>query len=86
LGDHNRKRRLDLDLRQKDVAATLGVTESSVTGWEKNRSTPNLSHVSLVIAFLGYTPPPYVKASDNTIENMKIFCLRHGMSQEKLAN
>jgi DNA-binding XRE family transcriptional regulator len=40
LGDHIRKRRLDLGLWQKDVAATLEVSESAVTGWEKNWFKP----------------------------------------------
>ncbi|MBI1805486.1 MAG: helix-turn-helix transcriptional regulator [Ignavibacteria bacterium] len=40
LGDHIRKRRLDLGLHQKDVAARVNATTSSVTNWEKNRTSP----------------------------------------------
>ena len=56
LGDHLRKRRLDLALTQKDVADRLGADETSVWNWEKNRSSPALRFVPRVIEFLGYVP------------------------------
>ena len=56
LGDHLRKRRLDLALFQKDVAKRLGANEASVWNWEKNRSSPALRFVPRIIEFLGYTP------------------------------
>jgi DNA-binding XRE family transcriptional regulator len=34
LGDHLRRRRLELGLHQKDVAKIIGVTTSSVWNWE----------------------------------------------------
>ena len=85
LGDHVRKRRLDLRLRQQDVAATLGVTGSALANWEVNRVTPEFTRLPLIIAFLGYTPSPYNKKSDNMIERMKLYRLTHGLSQEKFA-
>ena len=42
IGDHLRKRRLDLGLLQGEVADRLGVTESSVTNWELSRTEPEL--------------------------------------------
>jgi len=56
LGDHLRKRRLDLALFQKDVARRIGGNETSVWNWEKNRSSPTLRFIPRIIAFLGYTP------------------------------
>jgi transcriptional regulator with XRE-family HTH domain len=85
LGDHIRKRRLDLGLLQKEVAATLGVTQSALTNWELNRVTPYFTYLPKIIAFLGYTPPPYDKKSDNIIERMKLYRLTHGLSQERFA-
>ena len=85
LGDHIRKRRLDLGLWQKDVAATLGVTISAVTNWELNRVTPYFTYLPKIIAFLGYTPAPFDKMSDNFVERMKLYRLTHGLSQEKFA-
>jgi len=85
LGDHLRKRRLDLGLWQKDVAATLGVTVSAVTNWELNRVTPYFTYLPKIIAFLGYTPPPFDIITDNIVERMKTYRLTHGLSQEKFA-
>jgi transcriptional regulator with XRE-family HTH domain len=56
LGDHLRKRRLDLALTQKDMAVRLGANEASVWNWEKNRSSPALRFVPRIVEFLGYTP------------------------------
>lgn len=56
LGDHIRKRRLDLALFQKDVARRLGSNETSIWNWERNRSSPALRFIPRIIEFLGYTP------------------------------
>lgn len=85
LGDHIRKRRLDLGLWQKDVAATLGVTVSAVTNWELNRVSPYFTYLPKIIAFLGYTPPPFDIMTDNIMERMKAYRLTHGLSQEKFS-
>lgn len=37
IGEHIRKRRMDLNLLQKDVAKMLGVTEGSIKNGENNR-------------------------------------------------
>lgn len=58
LGDHLRKKRMDLSLTQAEVAVRLGVTESSVWNWEHNASSPHLSYVARIAAFLGYDPLP----------------------------
>jgi transcriptional regulator with XRE-family HTH domain len=56
LGDHLRKRRLDLSLRQKDVSEKLGVAEATVWYWEKNLTSPSLRYIPKIIKFLGYEP------------------------------
>lgn len=55
-GDHLRQRRLELGLRQKDVARRLGVDTGSVWGWERNVRAPYVYHVPAIVAFLGYAP------------------------------
>ena len=40
IGDHIRKRRLDLGLLQKDVGRLVGVDTTTVTNWEKGRTGP----------------------------------------------
>src|SRR5712691_8297531 len=56
IGDHLRKRRLDLGLLQGEVADRLRVTESSVTNWELSRTGPELQFLPGIVRFLGYTP------------------------------
>jgi transcriptional regulator with XRE-family HTH domain len=56
LGDHVRQRRLDLGMHQKNVAALVNATTSTVTNWEKGRTYPNLKFIPRVHEFLGYIP------------------------------
>lgn len=58
MGDHIRKRRLNPGLLQKDVAERVGVSESTMYLWEKNRNNPKpLAHLfEKIIEFLGYHP------------------------------
>ena len=56
MGDHMKKRRYELGLRQKDVAALLRVKEFTVCGWEKNKKTPAVRYLPRIIQFLGYYP------------------------------
>ena len=85
LDDHIRKRRLDLGKEQKEIALTLGVTGSTITGWELNQTTPGIIHLPKIIAFLGFTLEPYCKETDNIIEQIKIYRQRQGLTQEKFA-
>jgi DNA-binding XRE family transcriptional regulator len=58
VGDHLRLKRLQLGLFQKDVAALIGVSEDTVTYWERNRTVPLIRYMPNIIAFLGYNPIP----------------------------
>lgn len=58
IGDHLRKRRLDLGLLQRELAERLGVTESTVTNWELNRTRPALRFMPRILGLLGYLPFP----------------------------
>lgn len=53
LGEHLRKRRLDLGLLQIEVAAMIGVSENTVWNWEHGTES-ELKHIPAIIAFLGY--------------------------------
>ncbi len=61
IGDHIRKRRIELNLLQRDVARQIGVSEDCITYWENGRSTPQRRFVTKIKEFLGYFPK--VKAS-----------------------
>ncbi len=58
MGDHLRKRRLDLGLSQKDVALRLEVDQGKIWRWENNKTSPAMRDLSRIIAFLGYNPYP----------------------------
>lgn len=61
LGEHVRKRRLELRLSQKRVADRLGVSAWTVLNWEKNKSKPPIEAIPAIVRFLGYTPFPEPK-------------------------
>ena len=67
LGDHLKKRRYELSLLQKDVAARVGVTADTVLNWEHNRCTPSVRCMPRLIAFLGYDPHPHPKTLSEQI-------------------
>ena len=58
LGEHLLKRRMELALRQRDVASRLGASLHAVLDWEKDRKQPELRYWRRIIAFLGYDPCP----------------------------
>ena len=77
-GDHLRKRRLDLNLSQPQVAKILKVTTESITNWELSRTKPSLTQIPKIISFLKYTPI----LNENPIKNYRI---QKGISQAELA-
>lgn len=59
IGDHVRKRRLELGVSQKEVATRIGVTSFTVLNWEKRYTTTiPVAVMPAIIAFLGYDPFP----------------------------
>jgi len=83
LGDHIRKKRIDLKLLQKEVAEKIGVAEASIWNWENNWTEPSLCHIPKIIEFLGYSP--YIEASEVLGEKIITFRMIYGLSQERLA-
>jgi len=82
LGDHLRKRRLDLGLLQSEAAVQIGVTADCVSEWEGGRSRPDAPLVPKVMDFLGYCPyiPPKTFA-----EWLRMAREGFGLSQAALA-
>ena len=83
LGDHIRKRRLDLGLHQKDVAVIVNATTSTVTNWEKNRSNVAIQFIPKIILFLGYDP--FFEAKATMAQQIKQYRRWEGLSIKKLA-
>jgi transcriptional regulator with XRE-family HTH domain len=82
LGDHLRKRRLDLGLLQREVAEKLGVDEDSVCHWEIGFSRPKAYLIPRVTEFLGYAP----WAAPATLGEWLVMARRaNGLSRKRLA-
>ncbi len=83
LGDHLRKRRLDLGLTQEQAGSRLGVTESAVWEWESGWSNPQFRFFPRIANFLGYEPPmPLPGTLGQTIKRYRHL---RGISQKELA-
>ena len=83
IGDHIRKKRLDLKLHQYEVARLIGVTTTTVFNWERNYSSPELRHIPKVIKFLGYIP--FEKKPETSGEKIVYYRWLSGMTQKDLA-
>jgi transcriptional regulator with XRE-family HTH domain len=82
LGDHIRKRRLDLGLLQRQVAGRIGVNPDTVHNWETNATTVALKHVPAVVEFLGYVPFP---EPASLAERLRLYRKLNGISRRELA-
>lgn len=56
LGDHIRKRRLELNLSQASLAKKLGVNRNAICNWERALQEPSPAIMSKIVEFLGYQP------------------------------
>src|ERR1043166_9367221 len=82
IGEAIRKRRLDLGLRQVDVAKEIGCDEMTVVNWEKGHSTPRINYLANVVKFLGFDPFPNGETlAQQLIKRRKV----RGVTQKALA-
>jgi transcriptional regulator with XRE-family HTH domain len=79
IGEHIRKRRLQLKLTLKKAARLLGTDEWSVINWEKGRTTPAVYRLPTIIRFLGYNPLPQPRSVP---ERLVVKRLEHGWSRK----
>jgi DNA-binding transcriptional regulator YiaG len=58
LGEHLRKRRIDMGLSMPKLAKLLGVgvTDTAIEKWEKNQNRPTEPYRSRIVEFLGFDP------------------------------
>jgi transcriptional regulator with XRE-family HTH domain len=82
IGDHLRKRRLDLGLLQREVAERLGVDQTTVTNWELNRTVPALRFLPGIIRLIGYVP---VASGPSPADRLRHSRRSLGLSQKRLA-
>jgi transcriptional regulator with XRE-family HTH domain len=83
LGDHLRKRRLDLGLLQAAVGSQIGVTACTVKNWELGHNSPETRHLPAIHEFLGYQP--FEPNRHSFSEMLRFFRRAAGLSQEGLA-
>jgi DNA-binding transcriptional regulator YiaG len=82
LGDHLKRRRIELGLLQRELAKQLGVSEWTLRHWERNTTAPAIRFVPRIIAFLGYDPYP---ASTSLPERILAARRRQGICRRELA-
>lgn len=80
IGDHIRKRRMDLGLLQREVAEIIGVTESSVWNWEHGVE-PEQHYNPNIIKFLGYIP---FDCPDDTVGRLAWYKRANGLTLNEL--
>ena len=62
LGEHLKRRRLELHLFQADLAKMLGVDVESIRNWENNTYQPTKWLMPGIVKWLGYDPQKAVAA------------------------
>jgi transcriptional regulator with XRE-family HTH domain len=83
LGDHLRKKRLDLGLHQSAAARLPGATTDTVTHWENNRAEPSIPFLPKIISFLGYVPLSFLPEDHR--QRFVAYRRLAGISQEECA-
>ena len=82
IGDHLKKRRCELGLRQIDAGKQVGVTTDTIHNWETNACPPSIRFMPRIIAFLGYDPfPPPQSLGEQIVARRR----RLGWSRKRLA-
>ena len=56
IGEHMRRKRVDMGLTNVELAQILAVAYQTVERWEHNRCPMKPKHRAKVVAFLGYDP------------------------------
>jgi transcriptional regulator with XRE-family HTH domain len=75
-----RRRRLELGLHQKDVAARLGVTTSTIWNWEHGW-TVDYRYFPQLLVFLGYNP---ISCPDDLLNRLAWYKQVNGLTLEQL--
>lgn len=82
ISDFLRKRRIDLGLKQRDVAALLNVNVASIRNWEGNWRQPHISELPKIIAFIGCCP---YNAALPLHERLVLWRGYNGLTQREMA-
>jgi transcriptional regulator with XRE-family HTH domain len=83
VGDHIRRRRLDLGISQYEAADRLGVEKSTVHNWEVKGTPPSTRYIPAVVSFLAYNPWP--SPCGTLPERLRATRILRGLSQRATA-
>ncbi len=53
LGEHLKKQRMELGLKQREIQTRFGLDKETYANWEKDRCQPAMRHWPGIIEFLG---------------------------------
>lgn len=84
MGEHLKRRRLDLKHLQRQAAEEIGCSPASLLNWERGRAEPELRFMPAIIRFLGYDPTE----PDPTLsigERLRAARRARGLSRKKVA-
>jgi DNA-binding transcriptional regulator YiaG len=82
LGDHLKKRRLDVGLTQREAAFQIGVHDQTFRNWETGTTAPAIQWWPGIIAFVGYDP----RRTPDTLGGRLRHCREQlGLSQQSTA-
>lgn len=82
IGEHLKKRRIELGLKQMEVASLLGVHRGTIQLWEQGRGEQGVRSFPSIIRFLGFVP----FECDGTLGGRLAYLRRcSGRTQEELA-
>lgn len=82
IGEHIKKRRLDLGLLLRDAAEEMGVSLWTVINWESGETTPPVWYGPRIIKFLDYDPMPEAASLPGEVWKLR---WRLGLTQKELA-
>ena len=81
-GEHIRKKRLDCNLKQSEIARIIGVSEATIWNWE-NGTQPDVKHVPSIIKYLEYVPFDRPEKAD-VFERLRYYKLINGLAIKQL--
>ena len=82
IGQHIKKRRIELGLKQTEVAEQFGMHFTSLQLWERGIGIPGVKPLPNIVRFLGYVPFACGKTDGERFSFMRRSC---GMTQDELA-
>lgn len=83
IGEHIRRRQMDLGLTQGEAARRIGVSKDCLCYWENGRNEPRIYQYPAIISFLGYYPLTH--ETETFGGKIRRYRYEEGLNNEKLA-